>query len=177
VGKRARRCSGGGGPPQNRRRQRREDAHHAGSGDRRGHGCRGRDGDCAVRDADGRLRSHRERAGVHYNSDRIKLQTKDPANIVTQAITYGPGSSSGWHSHVGIVVVTVKDGTVTRYGSDCVAHTYSQGDVFVETSQLGPIVLRNETALPAHLAATYITQPPVPQNLRIDEPNPGCAVG
>ena len=114
---------------------------------------------------------------VHYNSDRIKLQTKDPANIVTQTITYGPGSSSGWHSHVGIVVVTVKDGTVTRYGSDCVAHTSSQGDVFVETSQLGPIVLRNETALPAHLAATYITQPPVPQNLRIDEPNPGCAVG
>ncbi len=114
---------------------------------------------------------------VHYNSDRIKLQTKDPANIVTQTITYGPGSSSGWHSHVGIVVVTVKDGTVTRYGSDCVAHSYSQGDVFVETSQLGPIVLRNETALPAHVAATFITQPPVPQNLRIDEPNPGCAVG
>jgi quercetin dioxygenase-like cupin family protein len=114
---------------------------------------------------------------VHFNADRIKLQTKDPASIVTQAITYGPGSSSGWHSHVGIVVVTVKDGSVTRYGSDCIGHTYSQGDVFVETSQLGPIVLRNETALPAHLAATFITQPPVPQNLRIDEPNPGCAVG
>ena len=47
----------------------------------------------------------------------------------------------------------------------------------METSQLGPIVLPNEAALPAHLAATYITQPPVPQNLRIDEPNPGCAVG
>jgi len=114
---------------------------------------------------------------VHYNSDRIKLQTKDPANIVTQTITYGPGSSSGWHSHVGIVVVTVKDGAVTLYGSDCVGHTYSQGDVFVETSQSGSIVLRNETALSAHLAATFITQPPVPQNLRIDEPNPGCAVG
>ncbi|HEY8844804.1 MAG TPA: hypothetical protein VIM23_12970, partial [Gaiellaceae bacterium] len=114
---------------------------------------------------------------VHYDSDRIELQTKDPANIVTQAITYGPGSSSGWHSNVGIVVVTAKDGTVTRYGSDCVAHSYSQGDVFVETSQSGSIVLRNETALPAHLAATFITQPPVPQTCGSTSPTRAAPSG
>jgi quercetin dioxygenase-like cupin family protein len=114
--------------------------------------------------------------GVHYNVDRIKLQTKDQASVVTQAITYGPGASSGWHEHVGVVVVVVKDGSVTRYLSDCAGQTYSQGDVFVETSALGPIVLRNETSANAHIAATFITNPPVPQNLRIDVPNPGCAV-
>jgi quercetin dioxygenase-like cupin family protein len=114
---------------------------------------------------------------VHFNADRIKLQTKDVANVVTQTITYGPGSSSGWHSHVGIVVVVVKDGQVTRYESDCSSETFGPGDVFIETGDMGPIVLRNETAAAAHLAATFITNPPVPANLRIDEPNPGCSVG
>jgi quercetin dioxygenase-like cupin family protein len=113
----------------------------------------------------------------HANVDRIKLQTKDPASVVTQAITYGPGASSGWHEHVGVVVVVVKDGSVTRYLSDCVGQTFSAGNVFVETSALGPMVLRNETGTNAHVAATFITNPPVPQNLRIDVPNPGCPEG
>jgi quercetin dioxygenase-like cupin family protein len=114
---------------------------------------------------------------VHFNADRIKLQTKDTADVVTQLITYQPGASSGWHSHVGIVVVTVKDGAVTRYESDCVGQTFHQGDVFIETGDMGPIVLRNEGAVAAHLAATFVTNPPVPDNLRIDKPNPGCSVG
>jgi hypothetical protein len=114
---------------------------------------------------------------VHFNADRIKLQTKDVANVVTQLITYQPGASSGWHSHVGIVVVVVKDGAVTRYESDCVGQTFHEGDVFIETGDMGPIVLRNDGAAPAHLAATFVTNPPVPANLRIDQPNPGCSVG
>src|SRR6185437_13477885 len=46
---------------------------------------------------------------VHYNVDGVKLQVKGPTDAVTQTITYGPHSSSGWHSHIGIVLVTVKD--------------------------------------------------------------------
>jgi hypothetical protein len=114
-------------------------------------------------------------APVHYNVDRIKLQIKDRTDLVTQAITYGAHSSSGWHSHIGIVLVTVKDGTVTRYLSDCLGQSFSAGDVFVETSEMGPLVLRNETAAPAHIAATFVT--PSPAVLRVDQPNPGCAVG
>jgi quercetin dioxygenase-like cupin family protein len=114
---------------------------------------------------------------VHFNADGIKLQTKDTANVVTQTITYEPGSSSGWHSHVGIVVVIVKDGAVTRYEANCVGEIFQQGDVFIETGDMGPIALRNETSAPAHLAATFLTNPPVPANLRIDQPNPGCNVG
>jgi quercetin dioxygenase-like cupin family protein len=114
---------------------------------------------------------------VHFNADAIKLQTKDPADVVTQLITYQPGASSGWHSHVGIVVVTVKDGAVTRYLSDCVGQTFNEGDVFIETGDMGPLVLRNEGAVAAHLAASFVTNPPVPANLRIDQPNPGCSVG
>jgi hypothetical protein len=112
---------------------------------------------------------------VHYNVDRIKLQIKDRTDLVTQTVTYGAHASSGWHSHIGLVLVTVKDGTVTRYLSDCLGQTFNAGDVFVETSEMGPLVLRNETDAPAHIAATYVT--PAPAVLRVDQPNPGCAVG
>jgi quercetin dioxygenase-like cupin family protein len=115
---------------------------------------------------------------VHFNADGVKMQTKDPTDVVTQAITYAPGASSGWHSHVGIVVVVVKDGSVTRYLSNCIGQTFQAGDVFIETGDMGSLVLRNEsTTTPAHLAATFVAPPPVPANLRIDQPNPGCGVG
>jgi quercetin dioxygenase-like cupin family protein len=117
-------------------------------------------------------------AAAHFNADGVKLQVKDPDAVVTQAITYGPGASSGWHSHVGVVVIVVKDGSVTRYLSDCVGQTFHAGDVFVETSDLGPMVLRNEsTTTPAHVSATFVVPQPVPATLRIDQPNPGCAAG
>jgi hypothetical protein len=45
----------------------------------------------------------------------------------------------GWHNHVGIVVVTVKDGAVTRYMSDCSSQTFHAGDVFIETGDMGPM--------------------------------------
>ena len=115
---------------------------------------------------------------AHFNADGVKLQVKEPDAVVTQAITYGPGASSGWHSHVGVVVIVVKDGSVTRYLSDCVGQTFHAGDVFVETSNLGPMVLRNEsTTTPAHVSATFVVPQPVPATLRIDQPNPGCAAG
>ena len=115
---------------------------------------------------------------LKVNSDHVKLQTKGETDVVTQAITYGPGASSGWHSHVGVVVVVVKSGAVTRYLSNCLAQTFGAGDVFIESSDLGSLVLRNESATtPAQIAATFVTPPPVPANLRIDQPNPGCGVG
>jgi quercetin dioxygenase-like cupin family protein len=112
---------------------------------------------------------------VHYNVDGVKLQVKGPTDAVTQTITYGPHSSSGWHSHIGIVLVTVKDGSVTLYQSDCLGRTFNAGDVFVENSEMGSLVLRNETDAPAHIAATFVT--PSPAVLRVDQPNPGCAIG
>jgi quercetin dioxygenase-like cupin family protein len=105
----------------------------------------------------------------------IALAAQRPTtDVATQTLTYGPGASSGWHSHVGIVLVTVKDGAITRYLSNCLGRTFHQGDVFIESSMLGSLVIRNETNAPTHLAATFVT--PHPAVLRIDQPNPGCGV-
>jgi hypothetical protein len=110
------------------------------------------------------------------NADGVKLQVKETRRRCHQAITYGPGASSGWHSHLGVVVIVVKDGSVTRYLSDCVGQTYHAGGRLRRDSDLGPMVLRNEsTTTPAHVSATFVVPQPVPATLLIDRPNSGCA--
>lgn len=73
---------------------------------------------------------------VHWNSDRVKFQTKGPTDVRVQKIVVGPGGFSGWHHHPGIVIVAVQSGSITFTHSDCSSKTYGpglpNGAVFVE---------------------------------------------
>ena len=53
-------------------------------------------------------------------------------NTIVAQYTFGPNSSTGWHSHPGKTLVTVQSGTFTVYHDDCHAHTYGPGDAFVD---------------------------------------------
>ncbi|MBI3746866.1 MAG: hypothetical protein HY264_10180, partial [Chloroflexi bacterium] len=44
----------------------------------------------------------------HVNVGDLKLQTKGAVDVVTATVVVSPGGTSGWHSHPGIVIVTVK---------------------------------------------------------------------
>src|SRR6476619_2978890 len=70
---------------------------------------------------------------VQLNSDRIKLQTKDPTVARVATVVFGAGGSSGWHHHPGFVIVSVKSGAVTVWNSDCSHETYGAGSAFVES--------------------------------------------
>jgi hypothetical protein len=64
---------------------------------------------------------------VHFNSDRVKFQTKDPTDVRIQELIFEPGGFSGWHHHPGVVIVTVQSGTLTLWESDCSSQTYGPG--------------------------------------------------
>ena len=64
---------------------------------------------------------------VHYNSDRVKFQTKGLTDVRVQRIVIDPGGYSGWHHHPGIVIVAVESGEVTVTHSDCSSMTYGPG--------------------------------------------------
>ena len=90
--------------------------------------------------------------------------------------TFGPRSSTGWHTHPGKTLVIVKSGTFTvYYASDCSRHVYRPGDAFVElptTVHVG----RNETGGVVELAAVFF-RVPIGGSPRIDQPQPrGCNV-
>ncbi len=112
---------------------------------------------------------------VHFNTGEVKFQTKADVDLVTQTITFAAGSSSGWHAHPGVVLVTIASGSLVRYDGNCSATTYTAGSArsaFVESGDHSGLV-RNETASAAVVYVTYVV-PKGTTALRIDKANPNC---
>ncbi len=97
-------------------------------------------------------------------------------NTVVADFTFGPNSSTGWHTHPGKTLVTVKTGTFTVYhAKDCVPNVYGPGDAFVELPS-SVHVGRNETSSDVELGVVFFGVP-IGGSPRIDQPQPaGCAV-
>lgn len=77
-----------------------------------------------------------------------------PADIAAQIATYGPGQSSGWHSHTGLHAVVVLTGTLTIVDGDCTRHTYGPGESYIGGRDVHLAV--NETAAPVQMTVTYM---------------------
>ena len=110
---------------------------------------------------------------VHFNTGAVKFQTKAAVDVATATVTVAPGGTSGWHTHPGIVIVSVKSGSITFYNQTCAGTVHGAGTAFVEAAGDGPGMALNESATdPAVLYVTYVV--PTGAALRIDEANPGC---
>lgn len=97
-------------------------------------------------------------------------------NTVVADFTFGPNSSTGWHTHPGKTLVTVKSGTFTVYHArDCAPNVYQPGDAFVELPS-SVHVGRNETSGTVELGVVFFGVP-IGGSPRISQPQPaGCAV-
>ena len=109
--------------------------------------------------------------GAGSTSDAVRLTAKPELNTVVASFTFGPNSSTGWHTHPGRTLVTVKSGTFTVYhAEDCTPMTYGPGDAFVEfptTVHVG----RNETTETVELGVVFF-RVPIDGSPRIDQPQP-----
>ena len=110
---------------------------------------------------------------VTAHSDHVVLIADRSTDHVVQRITWGSGSSSGWHTHPGITLVTVRSGAVAVYDAKCVRRIYSPGQTFSESGDR-PALVRNETSDDAEVYVTYVVEAGAP--LRADSGNPGCDV-
>jgi|RhiMetdeSRZDD1v2_1073273.scaffolds.fasta_scaffold1114682_1 quercetin dioxygenase-like cupin family protein len=123
----------------------------------------------SVEGATHKAKIQRSRAIIACGLDR-------QCDFVFQTITYQPGGHTGWHSHPGVLFVTVESGAVTRYESNCERNTYAAGQSFIERGPEQVILVRNEGSTPAKLQIAYVV-PAGTANaaLRIDQPAPeGC---
>ena len=104
---------------------------------------------------------------------RTSLETEGPSSILIQDAAYALGGVNGWHSHPGLVAVTMITGTIQWYDEDCRMTTYKAGDSWTEGSQVHYFRVTGTTGI--HLMATFIiAQGSTP---RIDQPAPPCAAG
>jgi len=101
------------------------------------------------------------------------LRTEGPSTITIQDAAYSTGGQNGWHSHPGIVIVTVITGSIQWYDENCRTTTYKAGDSWVEGSQLHAFKVLGTTG--AHVSAVFITAQG--QAVRTDRPAPACANG
>jgi Cupin domain len=116
-----------------------------------------------------------ERLNVHSKAG-VKLQTKSSVDFVTQQLVIGPGGTTGWHSHPGPVLVTVKSGELTLvYANDttCQGTTYKAGESFVDRGDEIVHTALNRGSVNLEFWATYFVPgtPGIPQ--RIDAGSPG----
>jgi quercetin dioxygenase-like cupin family protein len=109
-------------------------------------------------------------AGQQVNTDRLKFQTKDDADVATFSVTYDPLGFSGWHTHPGIVLVVVQSGSVVRQVG-CAAHTYGAGDSFIESDEQPAGQVRNPSdTTPAVLTVTQVTPHGSPRRAEANPP-------
>lgn len=111
---------------------------------------------------------------------------RDGAEVFVRHLVFcAPGvtscrNSTGWHTHLGPVLVTMVSGSLTLYDGDdesCTGVTYGPGQGFIDQG-FGHIHLaRNEGSGPADFYATYILPPDAGDTLSVPQPdfsNPGC---
>ena len=126
----------------------------------------------------GKLLAHASFGQLHAQHDGVKVaSTHGKADVEVDKVTIGPGGSSGWHHHPGVVLVSVKSGALTRYNHKCDKTVYKAGKGFLESHDK-PLLVRNNGKGDAVLYVTFIVpSSTTAEGLRIEDPRPkGCNV-
>jgi quercetin dioxygenase-like cupin family protein len=100
----------------------------------------------------------------------VRLSTEGPSTMSNQDGAYGVGGHNGWHSHPGMVAVTMVSGAIQWFDGNCVETDYKAGDSWTEGSQLHYFRVVGTTGV--HLTAFFITAQGAA--LRTDEAAPAC---
>lgn len=104
----------------------------------------------------------------------VEIKTEGSSDVYIVTNTVALGGYSGWHTHPGPSLVTVKSGTATFYDGDdptCTPRVVQAGEAVVDIGGGHVHMVRNEGNVQLELVAFQI----VPQGAarRIDVPDPG----
>lgn len=109
---------------------------------------------------------------VHSETHRVKIKTKGVSDVYTVYNRIVPGGHTGWHSHPGPSIISVKSGQATEYDGDDPDRTpvvHPAGTSFVDDGRHAHLI-RNEGCTDLELVAFQILPAGAPR--RIDEPTP-----
>jgi quercetin dioxygenase-like cupin family protein len=109
---------------------------------------------------------------AHDKDWRVELEIEGPTDFVQQDVMLAPGGFSGWHSHPGPVLITVKSGTAYWYSADdpgCNPRIYPPGSAFIEPANVHHFVA-NAGMTNLELLDTYIIR--AGEATRQEEPQP-----
>lgn len=97
------------------------------------------------------------------------MMMRGASDLYVQNNTWGPGGTTGWHTHPGPSLIIVTEGAVTTYdaeGSQCVKHVYTAGtadNTLVDPGDGHQHVIRNETSSEAKTMAVQLVPAGAPR--------------
>ena len=104
--------------------------------------------------------------GIEAESERRS------ADIAIAKVVIEPGGTTGWHHHPGVVLVSVKSGTVSEYDVKCEKSVFTAGEGFVESNGEVQLVRNNGNAKAVLYATFLVPTNTTDEGLRIDDPQP-----
>jgi quercetin dioxygenase-like cupin family protein len=107
---------------------------------------------------------------TEINANGIKFSSHQNARVIVQVGDFVPGGTSGWHTHPGLTVVTVTDGSVINYVACREGVVYTKGQSFVEPPNTPGDVDNTSTTRAAHVMATLIVSDGMAPRTNVDAP-------
>ena len=110
---------------------------------------------------------------TNFDGHKVDIDTKGDSDLYVVSNVIAPGGHTGWHTHPGPSLITVKSGTITAYQGDdptCSPTVYTVGQGFVDPGDGRVHLLRNEGAVPAETIAVQLVADGGTR--RIDTPAP-----
>ena len=111
---------------------------------------------------------------TNFDGHKVDIDTKGDSDLYVVSNVIVPGGNTGWHTHPGPSLITVKSGTITAYEGDdptCSPTVYTAGQGFVDPGDGHVHILRNEGTVPAETIAVQLVLDGGTR--RIDTPAPG----
>jgi len=105
---------------------------------------------------------------------RAVIKTHGQSDVYAVDNKFGPGATTGWHSHPGPSLILVVSGTITNYMGDdptCAGHDYAAGSGFIDAGGNDVHMLRNNGPMAAETIAVQLLPHGAPR--KSPEPQPG----
>ncbi len=110
---------------------------------------------------------------TNFDGHKVDIDTKGDSDLYVVSNVIAPGGHTGWHTHPGPSLITVKSGTITAYRGDdptCSPTVYTAGQGFIDPGDGRVHLLRNEGTAPAETIAVQLVADGGTR--RIDTPAP-----
>jgi len=108
------------------------------------------------------------------DAHRVRIKTTGASDVYVVTNTIAPGGRTGWHTHPGPSLITVKAGTATVYEGDdptCTPRVYPAGSGFIDQGDGHVHRLCNEASVDLVTVAVQIVRAGAER--QINAPDPG----
>jgi quercetin dioxygenase-like cupin family protein len=105
----------------------------------------------------------------------VEFSTEGPSNFTFADIDIvANGGHTGWHTHPGVLLVSVASGSIEWFDEKCKRSVYNAGDSLTETNK--PHYVRNLGSVDSRLLIAYVIPKDMPRRIDIPlERVPACA--